>query len=324
MERKTARRQDRLSSKHLAVLIDRRNECWQSCLTGNMKEDSNAKLNESYHSVIPAGKKTVKDTGILNFIDMNTKKEPLFIAFSSQKGGVGKSTFTALVASTLHYRLGYNVVVFDTDFPQHSLTKMKVRDLAMVMENEHLKKLAYNQFMTINKKAYEIIQNKADSVLERAQEYVSASTIPIDVIFFDLPGTVNTPGILKALAGMHHIFTPITADRLVMESTLIFTQLLQEVIMKKGETSIKTINLFWNQVDGRERTPLYDVYNQLIAQLGLSLMQSQVKNSTRFRKESENDSKTVFRSTLIPPDERLMKACQLDLFITEFLKIIQL
>lgn len=221
---------------------------------------------------------------------MDTKKRTLFIAFSSQKGGVGKSTFTTLAASTLHYRLGYNVAVFDADFPQHSLMKMKKRDLAMVMENEALKKLAYKQFTTINKKAYPIMQHRADSVLEAAQEFANTSSVPLDVIFFDLPGTVNTPGILKALAGMHHIFTPITADRVVMESTLIFTQLLQDVIMKKGETSIETINLFWNQVDGRERTPLYAVYHNLIHQLGLSLMQSQVKNSTRFRKESgKND-----------------------------------
>ena len=252
---------------------------------------------------------------------MNTKRKTVFIAFSSQKGGVGKSTFTTLVASTMHYRLGYNVAVFDADFPQHSLMKMKTRDLAMVMENEALKKLAYKQFTAINKKAYPIMQYKADSVLEAAHEFVNASSVPLDFVFFDLPGTVNTPGILKALAGMNHIFTP---DRLVMESTLIFTQLLQDVIMKNGETSIETINLFWNQVDGRENTPLYDVYNQLIEQLGLSLMKSQIKNSTRFRKESEVDSKTVFRSTVIPPDERLMKACQLDLFIDEFLKIIQL
>ncbi|MDF0720604.1 ParA family protein [Kaistella sp. PBT33-4] len=255
---------------------------------------------------------------------MNAKHKTVFIAFSSQKGGVGKSTFTTLAASNLHYRLGYNVAVFDVDFPQHSLIKMKTRDLAMVMENEILKKLAYKQFTTINKKAYPIMQHKADNVLDAAHEYLSTSSVPTDVIFFDLPGTVNTPGILKALAGMNHIFTPITADRLVMESTLIFTQLLQDVIMKKGETSIETINLFWNQVDGRESTPLYGVYNQLIEQLGLSLMQSQIKNSTRFRKESEVDSKTVFRSTVMPPDERLMKACHLDLFMNEFLKIIQL
>lgn len=255
---------------------------------------------------------------------MNETHKPVFIAFSSQKGGVGKSTFTTLVASTMYYRLGYNIAVFDADFPQHSLAKMKTRDLTMVMENEALKKLAYKQFSTINKKAYPIIQHKADSVLDAAREFVNASSVSLDVVFFDLPGTVNTPGILKALAGMHHIFTPITADRVVMESTLIFTQLLQDVIMKKGETSIQTINLFWNQVDARESTPLYDVYNRLIERLGLSLMQSQVKSSTRFRKESEADSKTVFRSTLMPPDERLMKACQLDQFIHEFLKITQL
>ena len=252
------------------------------------------------------------------------KNETVFVAFSSQKGGVGKSTFTTLVASIMHYRLGYNVAVFDADFPQHSLMKMKARDLAMVMENETLKKMAYKQFTTINKKAYSILQHNAENVLEAADEFVNSSNVPIDILFFDLPGTVNTPGILKALAGMHHIFTPMTADRLVMESTLIFTQLLQDVIMKKGETSIKTINLFWNQVDGRESTPLYEVYNQLIEQLGLSRMQSYIKSSTRFRKESEVDSKTVFRSTLMPADERLMKACQLDLFIKEFLQIIKI
>ncbi|GAA6765707.1 hypothetical protein AAFH68_16450 [Flavobacterium sp. CGRL1] len=145
-----------------------------------------------------------------------------------------------------------------------------------------------------------------------------------DFVFFDLPGTVNTPGILKALAGMHHIFTPITADRVVMESSLIFTQLMKDVIMKEGENTIKTINLFWNQVDGRERSPLYDLYNKLIEELGLNLMQCQVMNSIRFRKESEAGAKTVFRSTLMPPDERLMNACRLDQFMTEFLRIVQL
>lgn len=255
---------------------------------------------------------------------MDSKKEPLFIAFSSQKGGVGKSTFTALLASILHYRLGYNVAVFDADFPQHSLIKMKTRDLSMVIENQHLKKLAYKQFSTINKKAYPIMQFKADNILQSAYEYVEISSTPMDVIFFDLPGTVNTSGILQALAGMHHIFTPITADRLVMESTLVFTQLLQDVIMKKGETSLKSIHLFWNQVDGRESTPLYRIYNDLIHELGLNLMDSQIKNSTRFRKESEDNSKTVFRSTLLPADENLMKATRLDNFVNEFLKIIDL
>lgn len=254
---------------------------------------------------------------------MRTEHKPVFIAFSSQKGGVGKSTFTALAASTLHYRLGYNVAVFDADFPQHSLMKMKKRDLAMVMENEFLKRAAFRQFTTLNKKAYPILQHKAEGVLQAANDFVETSDTKFDFIFFDLPGTVNTPGILKALAGMHHIFAPITADRVVMESTLVFTQLMRDVIMKNGQTAIKTINLFWNQVDGRERSPLYDIYNKLIDELELSLMQCQVMNSTRFRKESEEGARTVFRSTLMPPDERLMRACRLDHFMAEFIRIIQ-
>lgn len=255
---------------------------------------------------------------------MKRENKTVFVAFSSQKGGVGKSVFTALVASTLHYRLGYNVAVYDCDFPQHSIMKMRSRDMASVMENEVLKRIAYKQFMTINKKAYPVMQHKAEGVLESAYDFMESSPVPVDVIFFDLPGTVNTPGILQTLAGMSHIFTPITADRVVMESTLVFTQLMQDVIMKKGDTSIKSINLFWNQVDGRERSPLYDLYDKLIEDLGLTLMSCRITSSMRFRKESEGDAKAIFRSTLLPPDEKLMKGCRLDQFMTMFLRTIQL
>jgi len=62
---------------------------------------------------------------ILNFRKMETVKKTLKISFSTQKGGVGKSTITTLLASLLHYRLGFNIVVLDCDFPQHSLSKMR-------------------------------------------------------------------------------------------------------------------------------------------------------------------------------------------------------
>lgn len=44
------------------------------------------------------------------------KKETLYVAFSTQKGGVGKTTFTVLVASYLYYLKGYNVAVVDCDY----------------------------------------------------------------------------------------------------------------------------------------------------------------------------------------------------------------
>lgn len=255
---------------------------------------------------------------------METKKKPLFIAFSSQKGGVGKSTFTALVASTLHYRLGYNVAVLDCDYPQHSLSKMRERDLKTVMENESFKRMAQKQFMTINKKAYTIQNCKAESAIEEVDKLLVSSTVPIDVVFFDLPGTVNSSGILKTLMSMDYIFSPITADRVVVESTLSFTQALTDIIMKSGNSNIQGIHLFWNQVDGREKSNLYDLYSNFILGLGFFLMKTQISDSKRFRKEGEAMEKTAFRSSLLPPDQRLMKACHLDMFMHEFLRTIQL
>ncbi|PWN64171.1 ParA family protein [Chryseobacterium viscerum] len=255
---------------------------------------------------------------------MDNKNKTLFIAFASQKGGVGKSTFTAIIASVLHYRMGYNVAVFDCDYPQHSLIQMRERDLQSIMQNETFKKLAYRQFSTINKKAYPILQCRADEALAEADRFLQSSAIPVDIIFFDLPGTVNTPGLLSTLAGIQHIFSPITADRLVMESTLRFTDVMANVLMKQGNTSIETIQLFWNQVDRREKSPLYESYEKVITDLRLHLMTVQIMDSKRFRKESEAAAKTIFRSTLLPPDERLMKSCHLDVFIDEFLRTIKL
>ncbi|SHL79133.1 ParA family protein [Chryseobacterium polytrichastri] len=255
-------------------------------------------------------------------MDTTTTHKPLFIAFSSQKGGVGKSTFTALAAGILHYRLGYQVAVFDCDFPQYSLKKMRDRDLKTIMENEAFKRIAQKQFMTLNKKAYPIMGCRVETALEEAERFLQSSALPFDVVFFDLPGTVNTAGILKTLMGMHYIFSPITADRVVVESTLSFTQALSDIIMKNEESSIKGIRLFWNEVDRREKSPNYDFYTDFIEGLGFSLMKSHIKDSKRFRKEGEAMESTPFRSTLLPADLRLMKACHLDMFMLEFLKII--
>ena len=246
-----------------------------------------------------------------------------FISFSTQKGGVGKSTFTTLVASLLHYRMGYNVAVMDCDYPQYSLHRMREQDLKTVMNNEHFKKAAHRQFSELNKKAYPIIQCKPNEALEKAQQLIAETPFPIEVILFDMPGTVNTAGILTLLAQMHYIFSPITADRVVIESTLSFTEVLSNIIAKNTESAIKSVHLFWNQVDGREKSPLYKIYEQVIADLGLNLMQAYISDSKRFRKDGTENQRLVFRSTLMPADEKLMSACHLDDFIDELVQIIQ-
>ena len=183
---------------------------------------------------------------------METTKKTLKISFSTQKGGVGKSTMTTLLASVLHYRLGFNVLVMDCDFPQHSLTNMRERDKRTIMQNDYHKKAAMKQFQTINKKAYPIIKCKAETALDKASEYTSQSAVEPDVVFFDLPGTANTKGVLTTLKKMDFIFSPITADRLVVESTLGFTKAFLGLPKTDEGNPEQEMWLFWNQVDGRK------------------------------------------------------------------------
>ena len=48
------------------------------------------------------------------------KKNPLFVAVSNQKGGVGKSTMLITLASLLNYSMGKNVAIVDCDSTQRS------------------------------------------------------------------------------------------------------------------------------------------------------------------------------------------------------------
>lgn len=255
---------------------------------------------------------------------METRKETLKISFSTQKGGVGKSTMTTLIASVLHYRLGFNVLVIDCDFPQYSLTNMRERDKKTIMHNEYHKKVAMRQFQTINKKAYPIIKCKAENALEKASEYVSQSVVRPDVIFFDLPGTANTKGVLTTLMAMDFIFSPITADRLVVESTLGFTKAFLQLPKTVEGNEKQELWLFWNQVDGREKTGIYDAYQSVIKELNLPIMETRIKDSKRFRKETDDTAGYVFRSSLLPAETQLMKITKMDFFVEEFLKITHL
>ena len=149
------------------------------------------------------------------------EKETLFIAFSTQKGGAGKTTLTVLVASYLHYVKGMNVAVVDCDYPQHSIAEMRKRDLKTVMEDEHYKLMAYRQLQRIRKKAYPIAESTAEDAVAKADELLEKMP-ETDIVFFDLPGTINNADVVQTISQMDYIFTPIIADRVVMESSIKF------------------------------------------------------------------------------------------------------
>lgn len=243
-----------------------------------------------------------------------------YIAVSTQKGGAGKTTLTVLLASFLHYTRGYNVAIIDCDYPQHSIVEMREREIGVVTNDDYYKSLAYAQFTKINKKAYHIVSASFENAIAIAEDLIEQQP-ELDYIFFDLPGTVNALGLTKVISSMDYIFTPIIADRVVLESSVRFASIVNERMITTAKTSIKGIYMIWNMVDRREKSELYDVYEAAINELGIPIMEIRMPDSKRFRRELSEQRRPIFRSTIFPIDRKLIRGSMIEEFALEFLTI---
>ena len=235
------------------------------------------------------------------------KEKELLVAVASQKGGVGKSVFTVLLASVLHYRKGLRVAVVDCDSPQHSIALMRERDMENVMKNDDLKVSLYRQHERIRKPAYPVIKSDPEKAVEDLHRYMDEKGETFDIVLFDLPGTLRSEGVVYTVAAMDYIFVPLKADNIVMQSSLQFTKALEEELVARKNCNLKGTWLFWNMVDWRGRKDLYDAWNRVIDKMGQRLLSSHIPNTLRYNKEADPVCKGVFRSTLFPPDPRQEK-----------------
>lgn len=250
------------------------------------------------------------------------KKKPLFIAFSSQKGGVGKSTFTALAASYLHYTLRYNVMVVDCDYPQTSLHSLRKREVEMVRQNEYYRNKAVALCNSIDKQPFRIITAKPEDAITTAYSFLGESTESYDVVFFDMAGTINNNGMVATYLMLDYVFAPMLASRMVLESTLTFITATKEYQKANPDIHLKEIYLFWNRIDGRVKRDTIVAYEEVISALELKRLKTEIPQSVRFdREQSLHIKDGVFLSTLFPPDKHLLQGSNLDLLIEEIVSV---
>lgn len=248
----------------------------------------------------------------------------IFIAFATQKGGIGKTTLTVLTASYLHYVKGYNVAVVDCDAPQNSIADLRALEIKVIGESTYFKALACDHFRRVKKKAYPVIASNAVDALNDADKMLREETTKPDLVFFDLPGTLKSEGVVKTLSQMDYIFAPISADRLVVESTLQFAALFHENLITTGIAKTKGLHLFWTMVDGREKSELYDLYRQIIEGMNIPVLETRLPDSKRFRRDLSEERKAIFRSTIFPMDNALMKGSNIKELAEEICSIMKI
>lgn len=250
------------------------------------------------------------------------KKEPLFVALSNQKGGVGKSTLTVLLASYFHYYKGKNVLVVDCDYPQHSVKVMREWDVKNVEKNARLQSLLVEQFGNTGRKAYNILSSTPEQAKETAYDFIDKSDIEYDVVFVDLPGTVNTTGVFQSIINMDYVFVPITQERMVMQSSMTFVLAVREYLFHHKEVPLRNIYMFWNKMDKRVSKNLYNAYTEIFCSLKLPVLYTVLPRAERYKKDVGLNGQ-IFRSTLFPASTTLLKDSNLDLLADELEKILE-
>ena len=254
----------------------------------------------------------------------NQEPERCFnLSICNQKGGVGKSTFTVLLASCLHYSMGHDVLVVDCDYPQWSIHAQRERELEAIGHSDYYKLMMVRQFKATGRKLWPVIRCMPSEATAEVACILQSGYRP-RIIFYDLPGTVNAEGVLHILASLDEVFIPIKAEKVVMESSLSFARSLNNGFVRRDSFQLQGVRLFWTMIDRRERTPLYDRYEEVIHKLGLSLMKTHIPYRSKFNKELLADSAGIGRSTLLAPERTFARDGQVEALAMEILSVLKI
>lgn len=241
-------------------------------------------------------------------------KETLVIAFNSQKGGAGKSTFTILTGSYLQYEKKLKVIVIDSDSPQYSIAGMRNREIGLMKSNAKLSEIISLQGIS----EFEIVKSDTKEVARLIEQYRERGIY--DVILVDMPGTINMPGIVNAFAVMDYIFCPITPNEIYLNSSLVFLSFIQDELVMNN-FRLRGIYAFWNRIVANENKEIYNRYNQKLKRLNLRQLSTEIPASVKFNKELINPQKPVFISTFLASDKKMLLESRVTALLNEICNI---
>lgn len=209
------------------------------------------------------------------------------IAIFSPKGGVGKSTFTILLASYLQYSTKKSVMVLDCDMPQHSISKIRQREIAVLKEDIDLKSNISQYHKENNLDIYPI-----QTLDIRELKHNSIDNTEADYLIYDLPGTLNIPGVIQTLISLDILIIPVEVDYNVFVPSLEFVQAL--------DIDKSKVFFLFNKIDLRENQSLYQSLNEYLTKHEYNVLNTILPYSTQIKKELKSSTNPV-RSTLRAP-----------------------
>lgn len=213
---------------------------------------------------------------------MRSSNATPILACINQKGGVGKSTLTTLLANIFYFQKGLQVAIIDADFPQHTIYKRRIENADYIRQSPSQTLLS--QTLYKNRLPIQVINIAIDQV----EQTITTIQDQFDCIFLDIAGTLNQEGIQKALGLVHHFFIPVLQDRDTFKSSMEFFQVATEHIFPNS-TVFKNCFFLLNNLPHKNKEA---VYRTAIEKEGGQLLRNNMYHHVVYER--------LFRSTLLP------------------------
>ena len=229
------------------------------------------------------------------------------ISFFNEKGGVGKSTFSIMYASWLHYRHGVKTCIVDYD---NRLEKTRANEIqqwnkAKVQQDKNNPVVPYDPnniypIITVTKQQLDTAKqySKAPAahalidLLKTNKEQLQDT----DVIIVDCPGQLNDGPIFDI--SMHKLLTmciiPIKLENQAIRSSIRTRNFLYAIMHDNNR-----IFGFMNQIEKYMSISKYEAIANLLMETGIKMLPDLVSNSARFDKFQSGE---IMRSTLYAPN----------------------
>lgn len=226
--------------------------------------------------------------------------KPIKVAFASPKGGVGKTILTVLTASYLHYQRGYNVAVVDCCYPEHGIGFLRKNEIERIEKDSHYYHKAQQQFTTIPKKTYAIIDTRVETAL-----WETEALREVDIIFFDIPVLMSVDGTVELLAAMDYIVYPLTSGSWIMNATQQFAETMNQYVVTTGKSHVKAMYLLRNMVRGNDGAAFHAACQTIADETGTLLLATTLPHSSHFQKNVfYKEKQEVCVSTIFPFDRK--------------------
>jgi len=216
----------------------------------------------------------------------------LLVSIANQKGGVGKSTLTNVLANYLYNNSDLSVIVVDGDYMQESLTGLRNDELKKFLKGckalaesndihytEDLKAAYEKEFID---KCYKIVTRDPETITQSLVDYRDQ----YDCVLVDLPGNLGAEGVVGVYVTFDLIIVPTDLTFKDLDSTRRFLNMY--------DTRVRPIRMI-----NKLPCNLYGVFNKVKA--------NTIEFKARDEKVLEHNLKIPFMHSYITETTRLKR-----------------